>query len=148
VRSHNDSNEFRLQFEKITYPGSEGRGALEDGLLENRKVDVYGIYFDFNSDRIRPESEPVLKEIDSVMKRHPDWRLSIAGHTDNVGGNGEYNLQLSRRRSEAVRTALVGRFGISADRLTSDGYGAAAPKDTNDTPEGRARNRRVELVRR
>lgn len=147
VRSHNAAGEFRLLYEKITYPGVEGRGALEEALVENNKVDVYGIYFDFNSDRIRPESEPVLKEIDSVMKRHPDWRLSIAGHTDNVGGNGEYNLQLSRKRSEAVRTTLINRFGISADRLTSSGYGAGAPKDTNDTSEGRARNRRVELVR-
>lgn len=148
VRSRNAAGEFRLQYEKITYPGEEGRGTLEGALLENNAVDVYGIYFDFNSDRIRAESEPVLKEIESIMKRHPDWRLSIAGHTDNVGGNGEYNLQLSRKRSEAVRTTLINRFGISADRLTSSGYGAGAPKDTNDTSEGRARNRRVELVRR
>jgi outer membrane protein OmpA-like peptidoglycan-associated protein len=123
-------------------------GSLEEGLLENSRVDVYGIYFDFNSDRIRPESEPVLGEIGSILQRHPDWRLSIEGHTDNVGGNGQYNLELSRRRSEAVRVALVKRFGISADRLSSGGYGAAAPKDTNDTPKGRARNRRVELIRR
>ena len=147
LRSRNDRSEFRIQYEKITYPSAAGQSGLEEGLLENNKVDVYGIYFDFNSDRIRPESEPVLKEIDTIMKRHPDWRLSIAGHTDNVGGNSEYNLQLSRKRSEAVRTTLMSRFGISADRLTSSGYGASAPKDTNDTSEGRARNRRVELVR-
>ena len=148
MHSRNDTTELRIRFEKITFPGSvEGRGALEEALIENTTVDVYGIYFDFNSDRIRPESEPVLQEIGSVMKRHPDWRLSIAGHTDNVGGNGEYNLQLSRKRSEAVRTTLISRFGIAADRLTSSGFGAAAPKDTNDTSEGRARNRRVELIR-
>ncbi len=147
VRSRDDGYEFRVQYDKITYPAVDGRGALEAGLLDNNKVDVYGIYFDFNSDEIRPESEPVLKEIDSVLKRHPDWRLSIAGHTDTVGGNGDYNLQLSRKRSEAVRTTLINRFGIAADRLVSTGFGAAAPKDTNDTPEGRARNRRVELVR-
>jgi outer membrane protein OmpA-like peptidoglycan-associated protein len=147
VWSHNDSNEFRVNFSKITYPNAGRKDSLEDNLLENQKVDVYGIYFDFNSDRIRPESEPVLQEIRSVMERHSDWKLGISGHTDNVGGNGDYNLQLSRRRSEAVRTTLIKRFGISADRLTSGGYGAGAPKDTNDTPEGRARNRRVELVR-
>ena len=146
-KSSNAITGSRIQFAKITYP-SEGRDSLEGALLETKRVDVYGIYFDFNSDRIRPESEPVLKEIDSAMKRHPDWQLSIAGHTDNIGGNGEYNLQLSRRRSEAVRMTLVNRFGMSADRLASSGYGAGAPKDTNDTPEGRARNRRVELVRR
>ena len=146
-KSSNEVAGSRIQFAKITYP-SEGRGSLEGGLLDNKRVDVYGIYFDFNSDRIRPESEPVLKELDSVMKRHPDWSLGIAGHTDNIGGDGDYNLQLSRRRSEAVRTTLVNRFGIAAERLTSSGYGAGAPKATNDTPEGRARNRRVELVRR
>jgi outer membrane protein OmpA-like peptidoglycan-associated protein len=143
-----DEAESRIYFAKITFPHEAGASPLEGGLLDNKRVDVYGIYFDFNSDRIRPESEPVLKEIGDVMKRHPDWRLSIDGHTDNIGGNTAYNLDLSRRRSEAVRTALVTRFGIAADRLTSGGHGAAAPKDTNDTPEGRARNRRVELVRR
>ena len=147
LRSRNARSEFRIRYEKITYPSAEGQGGLEEGLLENNKVDVYGIYFDFNSDRIRLESEPVLKEIETIMKRHPDWRLSIAGHTDNIGGNGDYNLQLSRNRSEAVRTTLISRFGIAADRLTSNGYGASAPEDTNDTSEGRARNRRVELVR-
>jgi outer membrane protein OmpA-like peptidoglycan-associated protein len=141
-----ESTASRIQFTKITYP-SEGTGPLEGGLLENRRVDVYGIYFDFNSDRIRKESEPVLNEIGSILKKHPEWRLSIAGHTDNVGGTGEYNLRLSRRRSEAVRLALVNRFGASADRLAASGYGAAAPIDTNDTAAGRARNRRVELVR-
>jgi len=153
----------RIKFATITYPSDDkgkgqftgqgngqernGRGSIEDALLEEKHVDVYGIYFDFNSDRIRPESDPVLKEIGTLMQKYPDWRLSIAGHTDNIGGNGNYNLELSRRRSEAVKRALVDRFRISTDRMTTSGYGAGAPKDTNDTPEGRARNRRVELVR-
>ena len=121
-------------------------GEMERRLAEEKRVDVYGIYFDFNSDRIRRESEPILEEIADVLGRNPDWTLSIHGHTDNVGGDA-YNLELSRRRSEAVRKALVQRFGIAAERLTTAGYGASAPKDDNDTPEGRARNRRVELVR-
>ena len=137
----------RIRFSKITYPSEGGTDSLEGGLLEKRRVDVYGIYFDFNSDRIRKESEPVLNEIGAIMKKYPDWRLRIAGHTDSVGGNGDSNLQLSRRRSEAVRLALVERFGIGADRLSAAGFGAGVPIDTNDTPEGRARNRRVELVR-
>jgi outer membrane protein OmpA-like peptidoglycan-associated protein len=167
---HHASNEHaasRIQFTTITYPSKRtGRGAsgggplqfgnggggsnsaLEGGLLEDKRVDVYGIYFDFNSDRIRKESEPVLQEIGDVMQRHPDWRLNIDGHTDSIGGDSAANLDLSRRRSEAVRKALIGRFGITADRLSSGGHGAASPKDTNDTPEGRARNRRVELSRR
>ena len=155
--SSNDTVGSRIYFAKVTYPSGGGAsgggslrmrgGSMEEGLIENNRVDVYGIYFDFNSDRIRTESEPVLEEIGSIMKTHPDWRLNIQGHTDNVGGNGQYNLELSRRRSEAVRMTLVKRFGISADQLSSGGSGAASPKDTNDTPEGRARNRRVELVR-
>lgn len=146
---------FRLNYAKVTFPDdrSSGRradgtpgGELEQQLAEKKPVDVYGIYFDFNSDRIRPESEPILEEIAAVLGRNPDWALDIRGHTDNVGGNA-YNLELSRRRTEAVRQALVQRFGIATARLTTAGYGAAAPKDTNDTPEGRARNRRVELMR-
>jgi outer membrane protein OmpA-like peptidoglycan-associated protein len=149
---------FRLNYAKISFPetdgkqdgdaggGASGMGKMERQLAEEKRVDVYGIYFDFNSARIRPESEPILQEIADVLGRNPDWTLGIRGHTDNVGGDA-YNLELSHRRTEAVRQALVQRFGIAAERLTTAGYGAAAPKDTNDTPEGRARNRRVELVR-
>jgi outer membrane protein OmpA-like peptidoglycan-associated protein len=151
---------FRLNYATISFPdaggagqasaGDAGKGAgegeMERRLAEEKRVDVYGIYFGFNSDRIRKESEPILREIADILDRNPDWTLSINGHTDNVGGDA-YNLDLSRRRSEAVHKALVERFGIAADRLTTGGHGASAPKDTNDTPEGRARNRRVELVR-
>ena len=150
---------FKLSFVKITFPSTRGRdgdgaalgelggvGEMERRLAEEKRVDVYGIYFDFNSDRIRKESEPILQEIADVLGRNADWTLSIDGHTDNVGGDA-YNLDLSRRRSESVRRALVERYGIEATRLTTAGHGAFAPKDTNDTPEGRSRNRRVELVR-
>jgi outer membrane protein OmpA-like peptidoglycan-associated protein len=148
---------FRLNYATISFPdavGDEAVGAghgaaggeMERRLAEEKHVDVYGIYFDFNSDRIRQESEPILRELAELLGRNPDWALGINGHTDNVGGDA-YNLDLSRRRSEAVRMALIDRFGIAADRLTTAGHGAFAPKDSNETPEGRARNRRVELVR-
>jgi outer membrane protein OmpA-like peptidoglycan-associated protein len=120
---------------------------MERRLSEERRVDVYGIYFDFNSARIRDESEPILQEIADMLSRNPDWTLSIGGHTDNVGG-AAYNLDLSDRRAAAVKQALVTRFKIGPERLQTAGYGLSAPKDTNETPEGRARNRRVELVRR
>jgi outer membrane protein OmpA-like peptidoglycan-associated protein len=167
--------DFRLHFPKISYPGiaatgsgtllpgsggpggggGAGAGGASDGaisemerqLVEKKRVDVYGIYFDFNSDRIRKESEPILKEIAEMLGRNAAWTLSIDGHTDNVGGDA-YNLRLSQRRSEAVRKALTERYAIAADRLTTAGHGAGAPKDTNETPEGRAKNRRVELIRR
>jgi outer membrane protein OmpA-like peptidoglycan-associated protein len=134
---------FRIRYTRISFPNG---GALERRLATDRRVDVYGIYFDFGSDRLRPESTPVLAEIGGVLARNGDWTLRIDGHTDAVGGDSS-NLALSRRRSEAVRRALVERYRVDPARLLTAGYGASRPKDTNDTPEGRSRNRRVELVR-
>jgi outer membrane protein OmpA-like peptidoglycan-associated protein len=79
------------------------------------------------------------------MKRDPTWKLTVTGHTDNIGGDSS-NLALSQRRSAAVKVALVSR-GTSADRLATGGSGASAPKATNATLAGRAQNRRVELSR-
>ena len=110
------------------------------------KVDVYSIYFSFNSDSIREESAPTLKEIADILRRHSDWNLRIGGHTDGIGGD-QYNLDLSKRRAAAVKDALSTRYGIQPARLTTAGFGKSQPKDTNDTLEGRARNRRVELAR-
>ena len=95
---------------------------------------------------IREESEPTLGDIAEVMRRHPDWRLAVNGHTDGIGSD-QANLALSTRRSTSVKDALVKRHGIAASRLTTAGFGKSQPKDTNETLEGRARNRRVELVR-
>ncbi len=126
--------------------GAGGGSGLEAALEKTRRADVYDIFFTFNSDLIREESEPTLKEIAALLQKHPDWRLSIEGHTDNIATD-KFNLDLSTRRAAAVKAALVKRFGIDAGRLTTSGAGESRPKDTNDTLEGRARNRRVELVR-
>ncbi len=120
---------------------------LERALAESGRAEVYDIYFTFNSAEIRPESEPTLREIGEMMARHPDWRLGIAGHTDSIASDA-YNLDLSKRRAAAVKDALTARYRVAAGRLTSTGYGESQPKDSNETLEGRARNRRVELVRR
>lgn len=141
----------RLQVIKITYPPQiREKGAspdkLEKDLQDKKKVDIYGIYFNFASDRLRPESSQVLQEIARVMKTHLDWKLSVSGHTDNIGGDA-YNLDLSKRRTAAVKQVLVTDYNIAPERLSTDGYGASRPVDSNDTLEGRARNRRVELVR-
>jgi len=120
--------------------------ALEKELTDTGKADVYSIFFSFNSDVIREESEPTLKEIADVLGRHPTWRLGVNGHTDGIGAD-QPNLDLSRRRSAAVKDALVKRYGIDAARLVTNGFGRAQPKDTNDTLEGRSHNRRVELIR-
>jgi len=126
--------------------GGAGSSEIERELAESGKADVYSIYFTFNSDVIRPESEPTLKEIADVLKKHPDWKLGVNGHTDGIG-NDDYNLDLSKRRAAAVRTALITKYGIAGARLTTAGFGKSQPRDTNATLEGRAKNRRVELVK-
>jgi outer membrane protein OmpA-like peptidoglycan-associated protein len=98
------------------------------------------------SDQIKKESEPVLREIGAAMKNNPDWKLTVDDHTDSIGGDA-YNLDLSKRRAAAVKPALVDRFQIGGDRLVTDGFGMRRPVDRNDTIEGGARNRRVELSR-
>ena len=125
---------------------SSGAKALEQALTQNKKVDIYSIYFSFNSDVIRDESQPTLKDIAEVMRRHPDWKLQVNGHTDAIGGD-QFNLDLSKRRAAAVKDALVTQYKIGGDRFQTAGYGKSQPKDTNDTLEGRARNRRVELMK-
>ncbi len=137
---------FRVEIVKIDYTVPKPVNLVEKQLTEQKRAVTYGIYFDFNKDTIKPESEPVLKEIVQAMTDNPDWKLTVEGHTDNIGGD-TYNLDLSKRRAAAVKEALVTRYHIAPDRLANDGYGASRPVETNDTLEGRARNRRVELTR-
>jgi outer membrane protein OmpA-like peptidoglycan-associated protein len=127
--------------------GDGGGGAqMEADLAAKKPVEIYGIYFDFNSATIKPESEAVLQEIAGIMQKDPDWKLDVRGHTDNVGDDS-FNLGLSQRRAAAVKDALVRRYKIPPDHLATSGYGASQPIETNKTMEGRARNRRVELQR-
>jgi outer membrane protein OmpA-like peptidoglycan-associated protein len=137
---------FRIEVVKIEYKTAQPVNTVEKQLTEQKRAVTYGIYFDFNKDTIKPESEAVLKEIVQAMTDNPGWKLTVEGHTDNIGVN-DYNLDLSKRRAAAVKQALVARYHIAADRLSTDGFGASRPVDTNDTLEGRARNRRVELTR-
>ncbi len=123
-----------------------GGRALYEALTSDGRVAVRGILFDTGSDRIRPESTPTLTEIGETLGQHPRLRLRIEGHTDSMG-SAEVNLALSERRAEAVRRYLTEQFGIDATRLEAAGLGDAQPIDSNDTPEGRQNNRRVELVR-
>jgi OOP family OmpA-OmpF porin len=109
-------------------------------------VSIYGIYFDTNSSAIKEESEPILKEINTLLKQNPSLNLYIVGHTDNQGGYA-YNMELSQKRSESVVRSLTEKYGITSSRLTSAGVGFLSPVATNDKEEGRAQNRRVELVK-
>ena len=132
---------------KIDFPvPTESGASIERSLAQQKQALVYGIYFKFARADIRPESQLILGQIAAVLNKNPAWHLRIVGHTDNVGGN-ESNLDLSRRRAAAVTVALVERYGIAPTRLGSTGFGASQPQEKNDSPEGRARNRRVELIR-
>jgi len=117
---------------------------MESAIAETGKVALYGILFDFDKDVIKLESKPALDEIATLLASSPNLNLRIVGHTDNQGSDA-YNLALSERRAASVVAALVADYGIAADRLASAGAGMTQPVDSNDTEDGRAKNRRVEL---
>ena len=124
-----------------------GGRKLYDALAEKGRVATQGIYFDTGSDGIRQESAPTLKEIGAMLKDHPELKLTIEGHTDNVG-KPESNQALSEKRAAAVRQYLIDNYQVDASRLEASGLGQTKPVGTNDTAEGRQQNRRVELVKR
>ncbi len=109
------------------------------------KVAVYGILFDTAKADIKPESKASLEQIGSLLKQQTRLKLHVVGHTDNVGSLAA-NIDLSKRRAEAVVAALASTFGIARDRLTANGVASLAPVASNADEAGRAKNRRVELV--
>jgi OOP family OmpA-OmpF porin len=109
------------------------------------KIVTHGINFDVDKATLRPESMGTLNQIKAVMASDPTLKFEIDGHTDNTG-TSPHNLALSQERADAVKAQLVS-MGISADRLTTKGFGDAKPMASNDSPEGKANNRRVEFVR-
>jgi outer membrane protein OmpA-like peptidoglycan-associated protein len=109
------------------------------------KVAIYGIYFDFNKADVKPESDSTLKEIAKLLSQNPNLKLYVVGHTDNVGGF-DYNMKLSQARAEAVVRVLTNQYKVNSNRLKSHGVGPLAPVTSNKTEQGRAKNRRVELV--
>ncbi len=119
--------------------------ALADDITKSGHVAVYGIYFDTGKSIIKPESKPVIDEIAKLLNSQATLKLHVVGHTDNVG-NLPSNMTLSKQRAEAVVTALVNDHRIAAARLIANGVGPLAPVASNAAEEGRAKNRRVELV--
>ena len=109
------------------------------------KIVTHGINFDIDKATIRPESMGTLNQIKAVLVANPDLKFEIDGHTDNTGA-AAHNLTLSQQRAEAVKAQLV-TMGIDASRLTTKGFGDTQPMTSNDTPDGKANNRRVEFVR-
>lgn len=119
---------------------------MRSKLLTEGKLVSYGIYFDVNSDKVKPESAGTLKEIAKVLSENPTVKIKIIGHTDG-DGDAAKNLDLSKRRAASVKTELSSTFGIDASRIETDGKGKTEPLATNDTPQNKAKNRRVEFIK-
>jgi OmpA-OmpF porin, OOP family len=115
-------------------------------LTDTGKVALYGIHFDTDKDTLRPDSKATLDEIGRLLSSDPQAKLRVVGHTDNQG-EAQYNLDLSRRRAAAVVRELTTQYPVAASRLDAFGAGLYAPVASNATEEGRAKNRRVELVK-
>ena len=133
--------EKQLMKQDVTVDAS----SLASSIRETGKASIYGIFFDTGKWDIKPESEPTLLEIAKLLKADAKLKLYVVGHTDNVG-TFDANVKLSNNRADAVVKALVSRHGIAAARLQPFGAGPTAPVQSNQTEQGRAKNRRVELV--
>jgi OmpA-OmpF porin, OOP family len=123
-----------------------GKPDARHKLVEEGKFSTTGILFDVNSATIRPESNGTLKEIADVMKKFPEIKVKIVGHTDSDGGDAA-NLDLSKKRAAAVKNALTAEFGIEDARMVTDGKGESQPVGDNKVKEGKAQNRRVEFIK-
>ncbi len=147
----------RIRFKTVGETGSPtlfgnfrvaaGGKDLYMALNESGHVATEGIFFATGSDQITPASAPAVKQIADMLAAHPDLRLSIEGHTDNIG-DANSNMALSTKRAAAVRSYLVSTLGVSSSRLSSQGFGATRPVGDNATTDGRQQNRRVELVKK
>jgi len=119
---------------------------MHEQLDEAGKIVTHGILFDSGSAVIKGESYKTLAQIGDLLGGDPSLKLSIGGHTDGDGAD-DANLELSQQRAEAVRAYLMSSYQIGADRLQTRGFGETKTIDVNTTPEGKANNRRVELVK-
>lgn len=117
---------------------------IGSALTADGRVVLYGIFFDFDKATIKPESAPQLEEMVRFLDQNPEIKVYVVGHTDSKGAL-DYNLKLSDQRAQAVMKALA-KAGIGPKRLTAKGLGPLAPLASNRSDEGRAKNRRVELV--
>jgi OOP family OmpA-OmpF porin len=126
---------------------AESQKSIYDELTAKGRWATQGILFDVGESTVKPESTPTLKQIADVLKQNPSLKVEIQGNTDNVG-SAAANLKLSDARANAVKDLLVSEYGVTADQITAKGYGSTKPVGPNATAEGRANNRRVELVKK
>ena len=146
-------NEFRIEdiTEETTpmisnFRIAAGLADMRNKLITEGKFISYGIYFDVNSDKVKPESTATIKEIAQVLKDNPTIKIAIVGHTDS-DGDDDLNLDLSKRRANSVKAELTKTYGIEASRLETDGKGENQPLIKNDNALNKAKNRRVEFIK-
>jgi OmpA-OmpF porin, OOP family len=139
---HQDADRYIIGNIKLAVGAPDTRNKL----ITEGKFVTNGILFDSGSDKIKPESYGVLKEIGTALTENPDVRVKITGHTD-TDGEETANLELSKRRAQSVKAALEKEFGIDGSRIETDGKGESEPVDKNATPAAKANNRRVEFIK-
>lgn len=137
-----DNDKYLISNMKLAVGAPDTRNKL----ITEGKFSTTGILFDVNSDKIKPESYGVLKDIADVLKENSDVKIKIIGHTDS-DGDEKMNLELSKKRAAAVQNALIANFSISESRIQTDGMGESKPVADNNTPSGKANNRRVEFIK-
>lgn len=136
------TDQGRLDANKIAV---QGNSPIARALASEGRVDLYGFYFDTGKAQLQAGSEKTLKELAQVLQDNPGLRVRLVGHTDNQGG-ADANLALSEARARAVASALTQQAGLGAERVEAQGQGASQPVAPNTSEDGRARNRRVEVV--
>ena len=144
----NDLSGYEFSAVKVQGMAQEMEATADSLAMEIQKsgrAAVYGINFDTGKAILKPESDKILGEIATLLKNNPSWKMKVEGHTDNVGLKAT-NQTLSQERAAAVVTWLVGH-GVDRARLTSVGFGDTKPLADNASEEGRAKNRRVDLVK-
>ena len=144
IEVYNDVSKEYVGFSNMRF--AESTPDFSQMISSSGRYVTHGILFDTDSDQLKPESAAVIRSIARGLETNPALKLLIEGHTDSTG-NADRNLDLSKRRAEAVKAVLVSQFTVDAGRLTTAGLGATKPMDSNDTPTGRAQNRRVEFAR-
>ncbi len=135
---HDAGDEYSIEV------GDAGAADLARSLAADCHAALYGLHFDFNKATLQPDSDPALEGVAALLRKQSSLTIEVQGHTDNVGSDA-YNQRLSDARAGTVVNWLESH-GIAASRLTAKGYGADSPIADNDSPEGRAKNRRVEIV--
>lgn len=146
-------NKFRFSgYDKYAYPYvsnikiTAASPDMRSKLITEGKLVSYGIYFDSGKDVVKPESYGAIKEIAAVLKENPSVKIKIVGHTDSDGDDAK-NLDLSKRRAASVKNYLVSQFQANGGNIETEGKGESAPMESNNTSEGKAKNRRVEFLK-